>query len=273
MSRKVKAFSLWVCFNLVMGTWSCSYSEQNKETGSTQNASADAMSVPELVSKMTWSVVLNNVRFGKLFSGFDGTNSFKVLVDARVFGELPQEIQASEEKIIELYRGKDYESAAVAKAAGLSLEVDASFVTVSFKDISPGGRQYELTTQKAGSTSATFKLGSAEMPLALEIAEYTAAQVAAGKQRYNTEVTGETYSPACASCHRTDRGANHSPYLMANYSDPGLLATIEAGVNTDDNWESNIPHKMIFANDAEKSGIVPYLRSLDPNLLPKDQVQ
>jgi hypothetical protein len=115
--------------------------------------------------------------------------------------------------------------------------------------------------------------GTKELPLAIEIASYTPAQVEAGKQRYNTAVAGATPSPACAACHRQETGVDHSPYFMAQFTDAALLSTIETGVNSDDQYQTSVAHKMTFTGANDKAGIVPYLRSLDPNLLPNEQAQ
>jgi hypothetical protein len=58
---------------------------------------------------------------------------------------------------------------------------------------------------------------------------------------------------------------------MAQFSDAALLSTIETGVNSDDGYKTQAPHVMTFTSATDKAGIVPYLRSLDPNLLPDEQ--
>lgn len=244
----------------------------NTDSGKTGDTPA-AINIPELIGKMSWGAEFFNNGSGKIFTGFDGTNPFKVLVDVGVYGELPETVELSEEQLEKLYTSTEYETAAKAQVAKLSFEADAAFVTVKMLEEYPVGRVYELTTVKAGSTTAKAKHDAKELPLTVEIAAYTAAQVAAGKQRYNTAVAGATPSPACATCHRSATGVDHSPYYMSQYTDAALLSTIETGVNTDDNYQTKAPHKMTFGSATDKAGIVPYLRSLDPNLLPEQQAQ
>jgi hypothetical protein len=248
-------------------------SAETPSPGSTGNVPAAAFNIPELIGKMSWSAGFYNNSTGKVFTGFDGTNPFKVLVDLGVLGELPETVQLSEEQAEKLYTSPEFEAAAKAEVAKLSFEADAAFVTVKMLEEYPGGRVYELTTVKAGATSAKGKYATKELPLAIEITAYTPAQVTAGRQRYNTAVAGATPSPACATCHRAATGVDHSPYYMSQYTDAALLSTIEAGLNTDDNYQTQAPHKMTFSGAADKAGIVPYLRSLDPNLLPDEQAQ
>jgi hypothetical protein len=242
-------------------------------SGQTGNVPAAAFNIPELVGKMSWSAGFYNNNTGKVFTGFDGTNPFKVLVDLGVSGELPDTIQLSDEQAEKLYTSPEYEAAAKAEVAKLSFEADAAFVTVKMLEEYPGGRVYELTTVKSGATTAKGKYAAMEFPLAVQITAYTAAQVTAGRQRYNTAVAGATPSPACATCHRSATGVDHSPYYMSQFTDAAILSTIETGVNTDDNYQTEAPHKMTFGSAADKAGIVPYLRSLDPNLLPDEQAQ
>lgn len=284
---------------LMISITSCSSSKQNEgktESGSTQeaqkssdaaagngsapggsgasgNVPAAAFNIPELVSKVSWNAGFFNNRTGKVFTGFDGTNAFKVLVDLGVSGELPETIQLSEEQAEKFYTSPEYEAAAKAEVGKLSFEADAAFVTVKMVEEYAEGRVYELTTVKSGATTLKGKYAAKELPLALQITAYTAAQVTAGRQRYNAAVAGATPSAACATCHRAATGVDHSPYYMSQFTDAALLSTIESGVNTDDNYQTQAPHKMTFTGAADKAGIVPYLRSLDPNLLPDEQAQ
>lgn len=239
--------------------------------GNTGNVPAAAFNIPELIGKMTWTARFYNNRSGKIFTGFDGTNAFKVLVDLGVAGELPESIELSDEQAEQLFTSADYETAVKAQVAKLSFEADAASLSVKMLEEYTEGRVYELTTVKAGPTTAKGKFGSTEIPLAVEIAAYTAAQVTAGRNRYNTAVAGATPSPACATCHRSATGVDHSPYYLSQFSDAAVLSTVETGLNTDDNYQTEAAHKMTFATAADKAGIIPYLRSLDPNLLPDEQ--
>lgn len=244
----------------------------DQEAGQTKpDASSPTYSLPELVSKLTWSAEIANNQNNKVFSGYDGTNSYKILIDVAVFGELPSAIKVTEEQADALYDSPEYLAAAAVEAAKITFTADATLVSTKLSEEYKEGRVYELTTLKAGSGMAKASWGSTEIPLAIQVTAYTAAQVTAGKQRYETAVAGATPSAACSTCHRSASGIDHSPYYMAQYTDAALLSTIETGVNSDDNYQTKSPHKMTFATPAAKAGIVPYLRSLDPNLLPAEQ--
>ncbi len=300
MSRNTQASKIFLSF-LVLSAWSCSKAKQSDETpekgqaASSQNSSssgsipetapvgsdstakpgtapaAKIYTIPELVSKLSWKAELSNNSRLKVFSGFNGSNPFKILVDVIVFGQLPATVVITQAEEDALYDSPEYLKAAEAESPKISLTADPAFVTMNLVEEYSEGRLYELTTVKAGATTAMIKYGSAQISLAIQIANYTAAQVNAGRQRYETAVAGATPSPSCASCHRAATGVDHSPYYMSQYSDAALLSTIELGVNSDDNYQTKTPHKMSFTNAADKAGIVPYLRSLDPNLLPSEQ--
>lgn len=235
------------------------------------DASTPAYTIPELMSKLSWTAEIANNRNSKVYSGYDGTNAYKILIDVAVFGELPASIKVTAEQEDALYDSPEYLKAAAVEAAKINFSADATLVSTKLSEEYDEGRVYELTTLKAGSGTAKASWGSKEIPLTIQVTAYTAAQVTAGKQRYETAVAGATPSAACATCHRSATGIDHSPYYMAQYTDAALLSTIETGVNSDDNYQTKSPHKMTFATPAAKAGIVPYLRSLDPNLLPSEQ--
>ncbi|HYX38657.1 MAG TPA: hypothetical protein VE954_36600 [Oligoflexus sp.] len=234
-------------------------------------AAAAPINIPELIGKMTWSAGFYNNSSGKVFTGFDGATAFKVLIDLGVRGDLPETVQLSEEQAEKLYTSPEFQAAAKGQVAKLSFEADPAFLTVKMVEEYPEGRVYEMTTVKAGAATAKGKFEAKEVPLAITIATYTAAQVTAGRQRYNTAVAGATPSPACATCHRSATGVDHSPYYLSQFSDAAVLSTVETGLNTDDNYQTEAPHKMTFTGAADKAGIVAYLRSLDPNLFPDQQ--
>ncbi len=301
MSRNTQASKILLSFALVLSAWSCSSAKQSEKTpekAQTATAEKTGDSVPakpeatpagadpaakpgtppaktytiaELVSKLTWKAELANNSRLKVFSGFNGNNPFKILVDVVVYGELPSTISISADQEDELYDSPEYLKAAEAESPKISFTADPAFVTVKVVEEYAEGRLYELTTVKAGATTGMAKYGTTQISLAIQIATYTSAQITAGKQRYEAAVAGATPSPACATCHRAATGIDHSPYYMAQYSDAALLSTIELGVNSDDNYQTKTPHKMSFSSATDKAGIVPYLRSLDPNLLPSEQ--
>ncbi|WP_141734000.1 hypothetical protein [Oligoflexus tunisiensis] len=295
MFGQSKIFGVAVLGFLAMGAWSCSSSKKHaekKEEGAAHNAadssdketaddegatdsgadgkneepnkspdSAADINIPVLITKLTWYMEGNY--FGdKIFTGFDGTNSFKVLVEPMLYGGLPESIQLTEEQEERFYNSPEFNDAWKAEFNKITVVPDPAFFTVNPVEVLPGWNVLELTSLKAGSSVVKMKYGAEEISLAATISAYTSAQVAAGKQRYNTAVEGATPSPSCITCHGGGDGRSHGAFSL--YSDAGQLAFIETGVNSDDDYETEAPHKMTFASADGKAGIVPYLRSLDP---------
>lgn len=138
-----------------------------------------------------------------------------------------------------------------------------------------------LTTQAAGETTVSATIGGYTVTSDVIVSSYTAAQVAAGDDRYNTTGTGDRQS--CASCHQEEGGVDHSPTEMAYHPDDALLLVITEGrypdlCVTDDGasctcdtegctrepgYALNVSHTWNLT-EAEAGGIVPYLRSLAP---------
>ncbi|MDQ3234008.1 MAG: hypothetical protein M3Q07_19535 [Pseudobdellovibrionaceae bacterium] len=234
------------------------------------NKTPQPFSIPDIVSKLTWKA---QFFYDKIFTGFDGTNSFKVLVEFAVTGTSPEIGKLTKEQLQQLLVSPEYRQARLAEKAKLSLVADAAFLTSKMLPDNPAGKVVELTTVKAGSTILKGRYGAMELSLPVTITAYTPAQVAAGKQRYDTAVGGANPSPSCASCHKTPDGVDHSPNYLTEYSDAGTLSFVETGFNSDIQFQTEVPHKMTFAGAGDKAGIVAYLRSLDPNLLPEEQGQ
>lgn len=224
----------------------------------------------ELLGKLTWYPGLANAG-DKMYSGFDGTNKFSVILEAGTYGEFSEDLVISDEQYDAFYDSAEYQQAAIAQKSKLVLTVDPAFVTATPYEEDGRFRYTQLNILKAGSTVIKLKLGTQESSTTLQISAYTPAQIAAGKARYNTAVAGATPSPACKSCHNGSGNApDHSPLLFAAFSDAGLLQTIETGVNGDDGYTTSITHKWTFNSAAEKASIVPFLRSIDPTTLSVD---
>jgi len=144
-------------------------------------------------------------------------------------------------------------------------------MSVKVIEESPLGRTYELVTLQKGDTMANGRFETLTLPLLVKVSGYGPEQVTMGRKRYVSATEGNNPSPSCASCHSTVTGADHSPYLMTQFSDEGLLSSIETGVNSDDGYRLKVLHKQTFSDPLERLSIVPYLRTLDPKLTPDQQ--
>jgi len=229
------------------------------------------LDIPALVGQMTWRPRYFNNKTNKIFTGYDGTNKFRVLIEFGVIGILPATVILNPLQLQMVYTSPAYLAASTERVSKIKFTADPTLVTTTVFQTAPQGIVYELTSLKAGTATATGTFESASAPLEIQVAAYTPEQVAAGKRRYLNSITTPEASPACASCHITPDGPNHSPYLMSQFSETGLLGSVETGLNSDDGYRLGIPHMMKFTDATERAGIIPYLRSLDPKLLPEEQ--
>jgi hypothetical protein len=138
-----------------------------------------------------------------------------------------------------------------------------------------------ITPQAAGETTVSATIGGYTVTSQLIVSAYTAAQVAAGEDRYNASGTGDRRG--CASCHLQEDGVDHSPTEMAYHPDDALFLVITEGRYPDlciDNdgeactcdtdgctresgYVLGTSHEWNLT-EAEAEGIVPYLRALPP---------
>jgi hypothetical protein len=132
-----------------------------------------------------------------------------------------------------------------------------------------------VTVTKGGQTTVTMTSGGTTLTAQLQAPAYTDDQLAVGKARYETPST-DAARPPCLSCHVKDGGigADHSPLTMAGFDDATILGVIQnatfppspTGQSTTSAFAPRGPlaftgHKWNLS-DAEKVGIVAYLRSL-----------
>jgi hypothetical protein len=121
-----------------------------------------------------------------------------------------------------------------------------------------------VTTKKAGTTTVTATSGGKSVTGMLVVSAYAAADVSTGEKRYNMpdNPTG-TQRNACVSCHGLANGVDHSPVAMAYYADDEIISVVTTGMFPDGYVLQGVNHAWNFT-DAEKQGIVPYLRALPP---------
>jgi hypothetical protein len=68
--------------------------------------------------------------------------------------------------------------------------------------------------------------------------------------------------PACTQCHDANGGIDHSPATMASSDDIAVQAIITTGV-LNEHPITGVVHKW-QASDTELTGLVTYLRALEP---------
>ena len=121
-----------------------------------------------------------------------------------------------------------------------------------------------VTSKKAGTTKVTAVSGDQKVSATIVVAQYDAAKVAEGSKRYNNpDNAAEAQRDACVGCHGLANGADHSPLQMAYFADDEILSAITTGAYPDGYELRGVNHAW-NVTDAEKAGIVPYLRSLAP---------
>jgi hypothetical protein len=120
-----------------------------------------------------------------------------------------------------------------------------------------------ITTKKAGKTKITLTAGSKKAETEVTVKAYTADQYATGMQRYKTGGTEANRKP-CASCHEAAGGADHSPTWLSFYEDDDVLTAIQTAVYASDKYEVNKGNHKWNLTEAEKPGIMAYLRGLQP---------
>ncbi len=170
----------------------------------------------------------------KAFSGFDGTHTFRVPI--AIYGG-----------------GKDL--TLTASDAALA-QIDPTSLTNPAGD---DGTYFMVTVKGAGSLVLTASTGGKSVTARFEIASYPASNYAVGEGRYKNGAGAE---PPCTKCH-SEGGIDHSPAALASATDGDILRVILSGVLVAGNPITTVKHKWTVT-DAEKSGLVTYLRALPP---------
>lgn len=183
-----------------------------------------------------------------VYTGFDGVHTFQVPMSA-AGGGLTWSIH----------------DATIAK-----LEPDpASFDRAFDRALDPahGGADERgavvVTALAPGTTEVTVAAGRATATRTLVVQRYTAASYAIGERRYNTLGDAGERRAACASCHGLTNGVDQSPASLSLHTDDDLLSAITTGRYQSGRALRGADHAMNLT-DAEKQGIVPYLRALSP---------
>lgn len=170
------------------------------------------------------------------YTGVDGVHTFRVPV--AVYGAKQPTLTASP---------ADAVSIAPAKL------VDAS---------QDKGIYFMVTALKAGTVTLTATDSGQTLTGKMNIATYTSAEWDTGSARYNNGVTSGA-TEQCASCHQGANAVDHSPAIMASASDSQVQTVFLDGQLVSGNPILEVKHKWTVT-DAEKTGLVVYLRALLP---------
>lgn len=174
----------------------------------------------------------------KLYSGFDGTHTFRVPVTVE------------------------------GKGAGTLTASDPSMVTITpvnrienpDEPPLPPGKSFFVEAKKAGTVTLTGAIDGRTSTSTLTITAYQASGYAAGEQRYMNAASARD---ACIACHQEEGGVDHSPSVLGLGSDAQVVSAMTSGVRISGVTINKVNHKWTLS-DAERDGLLVYLRALAP---------
>jgi mono/diheme cytochrome c family protein len=145
---------------------------------------------------------------------------------------------------------------------------------VSLVKMNSDSTQLTYKALKAGSTMFHATAGGMTVSAPLTVTMYTPEQNATGKSRYTTGPDKD--NPACQECHGAGKGPDHTPAEIDADPDEDVVNTYLTGLDPEgrpvgEEFASLLKgykHKWKLT-DAEKSGVVAYLRSLPPTGYPE----
>lgn len=177
------------------------------------------------------------------YSGHDGTNTFTV----------PVAVYDS---------GDDLVVAAADPSAADVIPKKLVFTTREDGTID-NGKYFFVTVKRPGAITLTATSRGKSVETTITVASYASSRWAAGEKRYKG---GGSADPPCTDCHVNGQAIDHSPAALATATDEEIGVVITTGIAT-----SGFPIKfdgkpghMWTVTDAERDGLVTYLRSLTP---------
>jgi hypothetical protein len=184
----------------------------------------------------------------KVFSGIDGTHTFKV----------PLAVYDSDSDL----------TVTADDATAFTMAKTTLKNPVNSDGITDNGKYFMLTALKAGTFTLTAKSKGRSTTATVTVADYAANRYAAGEARYNNGVASMTSNRACKNCHVSGLAIDHSPAALATATDQEIGIIITTGVKPGPSvikipMESGTQHKW-DVTDTEKDGLVTYLRAIDP---------
>ncbi|MBX3216785.1 MAG: hypothetical protein KF850_32420 [Labilithrix sp.] len=126
------------------------------------------------------------------------------------------------------------------------------------------GKYFFVTVKKPGTITLTATSQGKSATSTITVASYEPSRWAAGETRYENGGSGD---PPCTDCHVNGSAIDHSPAALATADDEKIAVVITTGIST-----SGFPIKIDnqagghqwTVTDAERDGLVTYLRSLEP---------
>jgi hypothetical protein len=261
MRRTLTFAAILILCGLSLGLAGCGSSGDDDGDDSTSGKGGASGSTPGTSGTGTPPPAANDLQivFSPMYSGFDGQNTYQV-------------------------------PAIVSGASDLEWTADPADAVDIDPDAESGGVM--ITTRKAGDVKITAKAGALSGSAMLHITQFTPEERAAGEMRYNNEIPLPTFmfdpdagmprpqdivipdDLSCKNCHGAGAMAldvEHTPQQTGGYSDDALIGIITMGMKPPGaKFHTPIPsflYQMFHtwgATDAEKRGLVAYLRSLSP---------
>ena len=190
-------------------------------------------------------------RPNKVFSGTDGTHTFKIPV-------------AVYDSAADLAVTADDPTALTIAKATLTNPVNEDGVV-------DNGKYFMITALKAGAYTLTATSNGKSVTASVTVSDYAATRYDTGDQRYHNGVATKTMDRACANCHQQGLAIDHSPAALATASDQEVGIIISTGVKPGPTvikipmsvGEPGLQHKWT-ADDPTKEGLITYLRALNP---------
>jgi len=218
-------------------------------------------------SEQSEGVVSTNSGGLAFYTGYDGVNDYSLLLPgSRDYTIGDSSVANIKKETVVLSAATVAELLAEVKAANSSFDANAE--TRFLEMLGREQAAYRITPKKSGQTTLSTSRGnrggrdnwgSADAAIQLTVNNYTADQFSAGQTRYTT--AGSGLLKACKSCHET--GAEGAPpHELGNIKEisdaQGIqwITTGQLGTRT-----ARITHTWEFNSDAEKQGILPYLRA------------
>ena len=187
-------------------------------------------------------------RPNKIFSGTDGSHTFKV----------PLAVYDSDSDLV----------VTADDSSGITLAKTTLKNPVSPDGITDNGKYFMITALKAGTYTLTATSKGRSTTATVTVTDYVSNRWGDGDARYNNGITTMTSDRACATCHVQGLAIDHSPAALATATDQDIGTIITTGVKPGPNIikipnEPGTQHKWTVT-DAERDGLVTYLRALDP---------
>lgn len=187
-------------------------------------------------------------RPNKVFSGVDGTHTFKVP--------------------LAVYDADSDLAVTANDPSALTLAPATLKNPVSADGIADNGKYFMVTAKKAGTYTLTATSKGRSVTASVTITDYAANRWSDGDARYNNGVSTMTADRACANCHVNGLAIDHSPAALATATDQEIGIIITTGVKPGPSvimipGETGTKHKWDVTT-TEKEGLVTYLRAIDP---------